>query len=74
MEYSNSLENASDVIFKTSLMSVRKSLVGRKYKYLVNGTTYDHTYAIVSNREKAIKLAIAMQNLLTKNSWYINKC
>ncbi len=63
------MENANcsiEIIFETPLMAVRKSLVGGKYKYLVDGTTYDHTYAILSNKEKSIKLAVAMQELLTK--------
>ncbi len=57
---------SSEIIFETPLMAVRKSLVDNKYKYLVDGTTYDHTYAIVSTKEKAIRLAVAMQELLAK--------
>ncbi len=55
---------SSEIIFETPLMAVRKSLSG--HKYLVDGTTYNHTYAVISNKEKAIKLAIAMQELLSK--------
>ncbi len=66
MKNVNCSSEISEIIFETPLMAVRKSLVGSKYKYLVDGTTYDHTYAIVSTKEKAIRLAVAMQELLTK--------
>ena len=75
MEYvkcSNSLDIPSEIIFQTSILTVSKCLIGydREYasvQYFVDDNNSGTAYGVTGDREEAIKLAIAMQDLLEQS-------
>jgi len=75
MEYvkcSNSLDIPSEVIFQTPTLTVSKCLIGydREYasvQYFVDDDDNGKAYGVTGDREEAIKLAIAMQELLEQS-------
>ncbi len=75
MEYikcSNSLDVPSEVIFQTPILTVSKNLIGYDHEYasvqyFVDDNNSGKAYGVTGDRDEAIKLAIAMQEILEES-------
>ena len=68
---SNSFDTPSEVIFKTNMLTVTKSLIGYDHEYasvqyFIDDDNTGISYGVTGDREEAIQLATIMQGLLER--------